>query len=62
MKYYEKYIGSITVQEFVRPFKYLVDPVESAIHSFARTWPWNEAIPEDFYTEVYAYCEEQLNG
>ena len=62
MEYYEKYIGSITVQEFVRPFNGLIDPVESAIHAFAKSWPWNESIPEDFYPEVYESCEEQLNG
>lgn len=57
--YWDKYIGSVTADEFVEPFG---GDIEAAIASFVDQWPWEDEIPEDFATTIRQNCEDDLFG
>jgi hypothetical protein len=50
--YYETYIGSLTVSEFLDNME-----VEAAIDNVIETWPWEDSIPVDFRAVIKEYCE-----
>lgn len=58
MTYYEIYIGSITVDEFIGT----ADSVEEAVRNFINQWPWEDEIPDDFEQIITGYCNAQLTG
>ena len=60
MNYYECYVGSITVKDFISPYVQNSDPIESALTALIEYWPWNEEVPEDFISIVHEYCLNQL--
>lgn len=59
MRYYESFIGQITVEEFVRPFG---GDIDNAIAAFVADWPWKGEAPWNFADLVREYCVAQLSA
>ena len=57
MEYYESYIGSLSVNEFLKPFN---GNIVNAVNNVIDTWPWPCQIPDGFMSVIVDYCTNRI--
>ena len=60
MEYYQIYIGSISVKDFIELYTLFTHPIIYVVNDLVDNWPWNDPTPDDFKDIVVNYCERVL--
>lgn len=61
-EHYTRYVGDISVKEFIEPFKDCKRPTVSAICDLVEFWPWEDPVPPYFDLIIYMYCRNVMNN
>ena len=52
---YDKYVGSLTPQEFIAPYLHYDNPIEKAVQDYLKNYPFSDSPPSYLARALHTY-------